>query len=300
MLNPSLYTFLAAARRGSFSAAGKALHLSRVSVMNQINALEEELGAPLFLRSTRGVVLTPAGQTFLPYAEQLAALAGQARAETRRASGAAPVIRVGTSLLRPCRPLFAWWNASGAPAVTFQIVPFTDETDSFSAMCATLGRTIDIFVITWSSESCPEGTAFLPLGSCRCVAALSRSHPLVAKHILSWSDLSGETLLLLREGESPVIDAIRADIRQNHRPIRVLDFDGYYDMSVFNRCAQQGWLMELPELCHDIHPSLVTRPVRWSYRFPLGLMHRADPPRPVQDFLDAVQRENEIRPFRLR
>lgn len=80
----------------------------------------------------------------------------------------------------------------------------------------------------------------------------------------------------------------------------MLDFDGYYDMSVFNRCAQQGWLMELPELCSGIHPSLVTRPVRWSCRFPLGLMHRADPPRPVRDFLDAVRRENEIRPFRLR
>lgn len=187
-----------------------------------------------------------------------------------------------------------------APAVTFQVVPFSDETDSFSAMCAALGRTIDVFLITWSSAPCPEGAAFLPLGTCRCVVALSRSHPLAAKPILSWKDLAGETLLLLREGESPVVDAIRADIRRNRRLVRVLDFDGYYDMSVFNRCAQQGWLMELPELCSGIHPSLVTRPVRWSCRFPLGLMHRADPPRPVQDFLDAVRRENEIRPFRLR
>lgn len=187
-----------------------------------------------------------------------------------------------------------------APAVTFQVVPFSDETDSFSAMCAALGRTIDVFLITWSSAPCPEGAAFLPLGTCRCVVALSRSHPLAAKPILSWKDLAGETLLLLREGESPVVDAIRADIRRNRRPVRMLDFDGCYDMSVFNRCAQQGWLMELPELCSGIHPSLVTRPVRWSCRFPLGLMHRADPPRPVRDFLDAVRRENEIRPFRLR
>lgn len=58
--------------------------------------------------------------------------------------------------------------------------------------------------------------------------------------------------------------------------------------------------VDFAELCSGIHPSLVTRPVRWSCRFPLGLIHRADPPRPVQDFLDAVRRENEIRPFRLR
>lgn len=174
------------------------------------------------------------------------------------------------------------------------------ETGAACVHAAALGRTIDVFLITWSSAPCPDGAAFLPLGTCRCVVALSRSHPLAAKPILSWKDLAGETLLLLREGESPVVDAIRADIRRNRRPVRMLDFDGYYDMSVFNRCAQQGWLMELPELCSGIHPSLVTRPVRWSCRFPLGLMHRADPPRPVQDFLDAVRRENAIRPFRLR
>ncbi len=300
MLTPSVYTFLAAARRGSFSAAGQALHLSRVSVMNQINALEAELGVVLFTRTTRGTSLTPAGQVFLRCAEQLAALADRARAETRLAGGAAPVIRMGASLMRPCRPFLTWWEASGAPAVPFQIVPFSDETDSLSAMRAALGRTIDGFVTTWSSAPCPEGIAFLPLGSCRCAVALPRNHPLAAKKILSWSDLSGETLLLLREGESPEIDAIRADIRRKRLPVRVLDFDGYYDMSIFNRCARQGWLMELPELWRGVHPSLVTRPVRWSHRLPFGLMHRADPPRPVQDFLDAVKRENEIRPFRPR
>lgn len=151
-------------------------------------------------------------------------------------------MKVKAALLRPCRPLFTWWNTAGAPAVTFQVVPFSDETDSFSAMCAALGRTIDVFLITWSSAPCPEGAAFLPLGTCRCVVALSRSHPLAAKSILSWSDLAGETLLLLREGESPVVDAIRADIRRNRRPVRMLDFDGYYDMSVFNRCARPGAL----------------------------------------------------------
>lgn len=300
MLTPSVYTFLAAARQGSFSAAGQALHLSRVSVMNQINALEAELGVVLFTRTTRGASLTPAGQVFLRCAEQLAALADRARAETRLAGGAAPVIRMGASLMRPCRPFLTWWEASGAPAVTFQLVPFSDETDSLSAMRAALGRTIDGFVTTWSSAPCPEGIAFLPLGSCRCAVALPRNHPLAAKKILSWSNLSGETLLLLREGESPEIDAIRADIRRKRLPVRVLDFDGYYDMSVFNRCARQGWLMELPELWRGVHPSLVTRPVRWSHRLPLGLMHRAAPPRPVQDFLDAVKRENEIRPFRPR
>lgn len=60
-----LRAFEAVARRLGFSAAAEELHLTQSAVSRQIRSLEDELGAPLFLRGTRHVELTAAGTTLL-------------------------------------------------------------------------------------------------------------------------------------------------------------------------------------------------------------------------------------------
>ena len=60
-----LRAFEAVARRSSFSAAADELHLTQPAVSRQIKGLEDELGAPLFLRGTRRVELTAAGTQLL-------------------------------------------------------------------------------------------------------------------------------------------------------------------------------------------------------------------------------------------
>lgn len=52
----------------SFSAAAKDLNLSQPSVSKAVAQLEQELGVQLFLRSTRGLSPTDAGQTFYQHA----------------------------------------------------------------------------------------------------------------------------------------------------------------------------------------------------------------------------------------
>ena len=64
-----LRSFEAVARHLSFSAAADELHLTQPAVSRQIKGLEEELGAPLFLRGTRKVELTGAGQSLLRVVE---------------------------------------------------------------------------------------------------------------------------------------------------------------------------------------------------------------------------------------
>lgn len=65
--------FVAIVGHGGFTRASEALHLSQPAISRRIRLLEQELGAPLFERVRRGVVLTDAGQAFLPYAETLLA-----------------------------------------------------------------------------------------------------------------------------------------------------------------------------------------------------------------------------------
>ena len=57
--------FRAVAESGSFTAAGRKLHVSQSSISEQISDLEAEIGGVLLDRSGRQVRLTPQGQVFL-------------------------------------------------------------------------------------------------------------------------------------------------------------------------------------------------------------------------------------------
>lgn len=59
-----LKAFEAAARLLSFTRAGAELFLSQSAVSRQIQQLEAQLGVPLFLRRTRALLLTEAGQRY--------------------------------------------------------------------------------------------------------------------------------------------------------------------------------------------------------------------------------------------
>ncbi|GAA2754306.1 LysR family transcriptional regulator [Amnibacterium kyonggiense] len=73
-----LRVFLAAARLGSFTAAAVAMHMAQPSVSELIRRIEETYGARLFVRGGRRLVLTAAGETLLPLAEQTVAGADEA------------------------------------------------------------------------------------------------------------------------------------------------------------------------------------------------------------------------------
>ncbi|MFS8045102.1 LysR family transcriptional regulator [Rhizobium sp. BR 314] len=74
-----LRTFLAVARNRSFTRAAEEVHLAQSSVSDQMQILEAELGAELFVRSRQGLDLTQAGNALVSYAEEILLLADEAR-----------------------------------------------------------------------------------------------------------------------------------------------------------------------------------------------------------------------------
>ncbi len=56
---------------GSMNEAAKQLFLSQPSLSETIKELEQEIGLQIFLRSNRGIVITPEGEEFLGYARQV-------------------------------------------------------------------------------------------------------------------------------------------------------------------------------------------------------------------------------------
>ncbi len=75
-----LEVFLAVAREGRFSRAAEKLYRTQSAVSQSIHKLEEEIGEPLFDRSSRGGMLTDAGRVLQQYAEKLLNLRSDAEA----------------------------------------------------------------------------------------------------------------------------------------------------------------------------------------------------------------------------
>ena len=71
MENFRLKVFRIVAQHLNFSRAAEELSLSQPAVTQQIKALEEEYGIPLFDRSGGRITLTPAGNALLPFANQI-------------------------------------------------------------------------------------------------------------------------------------------------------------------------------------------------------------------------------------
>jgi len=93
-----LRVFQAVADEGSFSRAARALFLSQPAVTQHIQALEAELGVPLFDRLGRRIALTPAGQSLAQHVPQIMGLVRAAEVAAREAGGeASRTLRLGVS-----------------------------------------------------------------------------------------------------------------------------------------------------------------------------------------------------------
>ena len=78
--------FEAAARHGNFTRAAEELGMTQAAVSYQMKLLEERLGAPLFARSGRGIVLSDVGQRISPQVTAAFDLLGEAFVTARAES----------------------------------------------------------------------------------------------------------------------------------------------------------------------------------------------------------------------
>lgn len=75
-----LETFLAVTQTGSFSRAAKVMHRTQPAISQMIRKLEQEIGEPLFDRSSREGLLTDAGRVLQEYATKMLNLRREAHA----------------------------------------------------------------------------------------------------------------------------------------------------------------------------------------------------------------------------
>lgn len=97
-----LLYFWAVVREGTIAAAGKKLQVAQPTISAQLKSLDDELGAQLFTRAGRKLVLTDTGRVVYRYAEEIFALGRELQGVVRgRAAGSPLRFKVGVADVVP-------------------------------------------------------------------------------------------------------------------------------------------------------------------------------------------------------
>ncbi|MGN1320934.1 MAG: LysR family transcriptional regulator [Acutalibacteraceae bacterium] len=292
MYNAMLDTFISVIDFGSFTKAAEHLYISPTAVMKQINSLENHLNLKLIERTPSGVKLTSAGKVIYRDAKFMIDYSKKsidaANAATHKYD---TTFCVGTSLLNPAKPFMDLWYRvnQNFPDYKLHLVPFQDNHEGILSEIEKLGEKFDFLIGVCDSKAWLSLCKFLPLGRYKKMIAVSREHPLASKNRIDIKDLYGETLMMVSAGDSGVNDFIRNDLEKNHPQIKIEDTPHFYDLSVFNRCAETGNILLTIECWQDVHPGIVTIPVNWDYSIPYGLLYSLNAPDDVKRFIETAK-----------
>jgi DNA-binding transcriptional LysR family regulator len=181
---------LAAARSSNFTRAAEACGVSQPALTKGIKALETDLGAPLFLREGKRILLTTFGKTMLPHLQQIADEAAAARtlAENFRLLDKVP-IRLGVlstiGHLRLARFLSDFEHRNAGLELSVSEGALRDLSDRLEA------GEIDIAILTRTDDAA-QRFGLRDLYDERYVVVCPPDHRLGRMNAIRLQDLSGE------------------------------------------------------------------------------------------------------------
>ncbi|MFJ7215157.1 LysR family transcriptional regulator [Amycolatopsis sp. NPDC098790] len=177
--------FVAVAEELHFGRAAERLHIVQPAVSQQIRRLERALGVALFLRTTRSVVLSEAGQRFLPHARAVLSAADRAADSVAEFRPAGSSVRLGTSEgLGDRLDVLLGAFARLAPSVSLELV----HAPTSQRLERVRDGSLDATIVRGSWPS--SGLDFTPLWMDEVLVALPASHPLAASSVVSFASLA--------------------------------------------------------------------------------------------------------------
>lgn len=221
---PQIEAFLEVARRQNLSRAAEALFVSQPTLTARLQSLESSLGEQLFIRNRRGMRLTEAGETFLPFAEHaLRALAdGRERlGELRRGVAGRLVLGAPPTVSTYTLPdLLARFSAAH-PNVRLAVKTGTSE----EVLEMVLHDQVQLGIIRSMAHQEIES---VPLYTDALVLIAGPGHRLARSHLgrqVRMADLAGEVLVLFGRSSS-YLEFTTATFRQaGVLPNSVLELD---------------------------------------------------------------------------
>ncbi len=193
-----LRAFMAIAESGTFTAGALRVHVTQAAISMQIRQLENELGARVFVRAPRHVILTEAGEHLLQRARQIlrehdaavdeiAALAGAERGRLRIGSASAMI------LTEPLPKILKELRRQH-PAAEIAVISGT----SGALVDQILAGELDIAFVSLPVDV--RGIQTERLSEDQLVAIASPRHKLAKQRTISAYTLAGEKLILGERG----------------------------------------------------------------------------------------------------
>lgn len=184
-----LRVFLAVASDLHFSRAAKRLNMSQPALSQQVRMLERDLQVELFVRTSRVVQLTPAGQALLDAAPHALAEIDRAVDATRQAArGVTGRLTVGSvrTGLGGVLPAIMREFAKVHPQVRFELL----QLDTALQLRALVDRRIDVGIVRAAAPV--ASLRFEPLTSEALMVAVPADHPLAAQDTVDPAQLAAE------------------------------------------------------------------------------------------------------------
>ncbi len=187
--------FVSLAETGSYFETAERLFITTSSLSRHIKALEEELGMPLFDRTTRKVVLNRHGRLFLPYAKQFVKIDDECTmAFEEEAMYSKGAIGIGSI------PMMKAYGISDILRQYRQnnknVIININEADS-TPLAEMLRKGEIDFAFLRNRHISVEEFETIPISEDHLVAVLPKAHPLAKQKTIAVSQLEGESLLLI-------------------------------------------------------------------------------------------------------
>ena len=283
-----LRAFVAVAEELNFTRAAERLHLAQPALSTQIRQLELRVGAPLFVRTTRKVELTDAGQALLERVPGLLVGVDDAvRAARRAAEGHTGTLTIGLLATGPLdvtpKILRAFARERPHVRVAVRNVGFADPSGGVRA-----GDT-DLAIVWLPFED--EGLVCEPLFEDRRMAVLAADHPLASREPLEVADLLGEPMCWV-QGVDPVAGAFwTLDELRGRPPTIGAEVTGFEDMFAAVRAG--GAVAAIPGSIAErlSFPDIVAREVAGLPPATVATCRRGGPQDPRVEIFAACARE---------
>ena len=294
MLDPRFRACILAGKCGSISEAANELYLSKQAVKKQIDSLENELGFVLFYRSSKGLVMTPAGRLYLEGVEKLTDQYQQLvnRCIFSAKQGKKQVL----TLLLPDHPKIYFEDDLVTyntlyPDVLLNVV----DTRNLMVLYNNMARlrtleegVVDVIFAPYDPQYNPNTTVFRKLSDLRFYCVMKKGHPLSEKKFVTKEDLSPYQVWVNTVMDKEVYEhIIDQDLEQLPERIVYAEKELFSVPIIVSFCLNDGVFINKGQFMETLKP-LIAVPFEPQFSVGSGLYYRKDAPEHVLKFVELV------------
>lgn len=286
-----LQCFLTVADTLNYASAAQLLNISQPAVSRQIMQLEKELGVTLFTRTTRNVVLTDSGKSFLIDARDIVNRMNISRIHLQKnETRAYQILNIAcsddsdldffTTVFRRCKTQFPELKPYVRVIPQKQILRLFRENE----LDVVLSYKQDIFL---SRE-----IEFLPLFQDAVCCVVSDQHPFAGRKSLTKSDLYSDNLIVCNSSaQPPAIQELQKELEYHHSTESLYYCDDI-PVAVSLSCAGYGFTV-LPDIQQVINIHMICIPIKDIKPITYGIYYKKNNTKikMINRFLTVIQGE---------